>query len=191
MAQTVLSGERVPGSIADNYNAFYWFAQNDFKVSSRITLNLGLRYEYSGVPRGEGDQALNAISNDPSLGLIFRKPKADKNNFAPRLGFAWDPTGQGKWSVRGGTGIAYDVTPNNFAINGLPPQLQTEQRPSVTCVLSNPPAWCQTWNPSLQDSGQGFLQGGGLLTVNVPPATQADARAADRQLILAIWFPPK
>ncbi len=175
------------GNVADNYNAIYWFLQDDIKVTQRLTVNAGLRYEYSGTPRAEGDQALNAISNDPTLGLIFRKPRPDKNNFAPRLGFAWDPTRRGKWSVRGGAGFAYDVTPNNFAINGLPPQLQTEQSPTVTCGLSNPPAWCATFdptNPRSPAAGKGFLQGGGLLQVNVPPATQTDARIQTSNLIL-------
>ena len=163
------------GSTADNYNAVYWFIQDDWKVTSRLTLNLGLRYEWSGVPRDEGKQALNAIANDPALGLIFRKPKSDTNNFGPHVGFAWDPTGRGKWSVRGGAQIAYDVIPNNFAINSLPPELQTEQNPAITCSLSNPPAWCP--------NGPGFLAGGGLLQVNVPPTTQADARAATGNII--------
>jgi hypothetical protein len=175
------------GFVADNYNAIYWFLQDDIKVTQRLTVNAGLRYEYSGSPRAEADQALNAISNDPALGLIFRKPTADKNNFAPRLGFAWDPTGRGKWSVRGGAGFAYDVTPNNFAVNSLPPQLQTEQSPTVTCGLSNPPAWCSTFNasnPRSATAGSGFLQGGGLLQVNVPPTTQADARIQTSSYIL-------
>jgi Carboxypeptidase regulatory-like domain/TonB dependent receptor-like, beta-barrel len=163
------------GSVADNYHAIYWFVQDDWKLSSRLTLNLGLRYEWTGVPRDEGKQALNAVSDDPALGLIFRKPTSDRNNFGPHLGFAWDPTGRGKWSVRGGGQIAYDVIPNNFAINSLPPQLQTEQNPQITCSLASPPSWCAT--------GTGFLQGGGLLQVNVPPTTQADARAATQALI--------
>ncbi len=163
------------GTVADNYNAFYTFVQDDWKLTPRLTLNLGLRYEYTGVPRAEGDQALNAISNDPALGLIFRKPRPDKNNVGPHVGFAWDPRGNGKWAVRGGAQISYDVVPNNFAINSLPPQLQTEQSPAVTCSLPGAPAWCGT--------GTGFLAGGGLLQVNVPPATQADARAATANLI--------
>ena len=163
------------GTVADNYNAVYSYVQDDWKITPRLTLNLGLRYEYNGVPRAEGDQVLNAISNDPALGLIFRKPHPDKNNIGPHVGFAWDPFGNGKWAIRGGGQVAYDVVPNNFAINSLPPQLQTEQSPSVTCALSNPPAWCGT--------GTGFLAGGGLLQVNVPPATQADARAATANLI--------
>ncbi|HEY2351091.1 MAG TPA: TonB-dependent receptor, partial [Candidatus Acidoferrum sp.] len=171
------------GNVAENYNAFYVFLQDDWKVSSRLTINAGLRYEYSGVPRADNLQAINAIADDPSLNLFFRAPKPDVNNFAPRLGFAYDPTGRGKWAIRGGAGVAYDVIPNNFAINSLPPELQTEQSPAVTCALPGAPAWCATWNKSMTDSGQGFLQGGGLLTVNVPPTTQADARAATSSLI--------
>jgi len=173
------------GNVASNYNAFYWFIQDDWKVLPRLTINAGLRYEYSGVPRAENQQAINGISDDPALGLFFRAPKPDINNFAPRLGFAYDPTGHGKWAIRGGAGIAYDVTPNNFAINSLPPQLQTEQKPAITCALPGRPAWCNTWSssPTVVDSGQGFLAGGGLLTVNVPPTTQADARAATQSFI--------
>ena len=163
------------GSTADNYHAVYWFVQDDWKVTPRLTLNLGLRYEWSGVPRDEAKQALNAIANDPTFGLIFRKPKSDTNNFGPHVGFAWDPTGRAKWSIRGGAQISYDVIPNNFAINSLPPELQTEQNPAITCSLSNKPSWCP--------NGPGFLAGGGLLQVNVPPTTQVDARAATGNLI--------
>ena len=165
------------GAVADNYNAFYGFFQDDWKITPRLTLNLGVRYEYSGVPRDENLQAINAVSDDPSIGLVFRAPKPDTNNFAPRVGFAWDPRGNGKWAIRGGAGLAYDVVPNNFAVNSLPPQLQTEQNPVITCALPGAPQWCTAPNQ------QGFLQFGGLLQVNVPPVTQEDARAATQSLI--------
>ena len=171
------------GSVPENYPAIYWFVQDDWKLTSRLTLNLGLRYEYVGVPVGDKRQAMNSISDDPSLGLLFRAPKADTNNFAPRIGFAYDPTGRGKWAIRGGAGFAYDVIPNNFAINSLPPQLQTEQKPAVTCALPGKPAWCSSWDPSKTDSGQGFLGGGGLLAINVPPPDQIQARAKTSSLI--------
>ena len=170
------------GVFASNYNAFYWFIQDDLKVTSRLTLNLGLRYEYSGIPRDENLQAGNAIADDPAKGLFFRSPKPDTNNFAPRFGFAYDPTGSGKWAIRGGAGLAFDVTPTNFAQLQLPPQVQSEQNPVVTCALAGAPAWCT--NPSA-----GFLQTGGLLQVNVPPTTQADARAATQGLNLDFTAP--
>ena len=172
---------------ANNNPAVYWFVQDDWKVLPRLTVNLGLRYEWSGVPRDEGKQALNAIANDPAVGLIFRKPTSDTNNFGPHVGFAWDPTGHGKWSIRGGGQIAYDVIPLNFAINSLPPELQTEQNSTLTCKLSGAPAWC-TSGPG-GNPGPGFLQTGGLLQVNVPPTTTADARAATQALILDMVDP--
>ena len=174
-------------SSANNNPAVYWFVQDDWKVLPRLTVNLGLRYEWSGVPRDEGKQALNSIANDPAVGLIFRKPTSDTNNFGPHVGFAWDPTGHGKWSIRGGGQIAYDVIPLNFAINSLPPELQTEQNSTLTCKLSGAPAWC-TSGPGGQP-GPGFLQTGGLLQVNVPPTTTADARAATQALILDMVDP--
>src|SRR5713101_3436228 len=170
-------------SSANNNPAVYWFVQDDWKVLPRLTVNLGLRYEWSGVPRDEGKQALNAIANDPAVDLIFRKPTSDTNNFGPHVGFAWDPTGHGKWSIRGGGQIAYDVIPLNFAINSLPPELQSEQNPDITCSLSNAPAWCASFLNPADKTGKGFLLGGGLLQVNVPPATQLDARGATGSLI--------
>src|SRR5204863_273675 len=78
---------------------------------------------------------------------------------------------RGKHTFKGGAGVAYDVTPTNFPSLDLPPQLQSEQDPIVTCSLPGAPTWCT--NPSA-----GFLQTGGLLQVNVPPVDQATARAA-------------
>ncbi len=170
------------GSFSSNFNAAYWFLQDDLKVTSRLTLNLGLRYEYSGTPRDANLQAGNAISDDPNFGLFFRAPKPDINNFAPRFGFAFDPTGSGKWAIRGGAGLAYDVTPTNFAQLQLPPQLQSEQNPVVTCALPGAPAWCTKISA-------GFLQSGGLLQVNVPPTNQADARAATQGLNIDVVAP--
>ena len=182
------------GSSADNNPAVYWFVQDDWKVLPRLTLNLGLRYEWSGVPRDEGKQALNSIADCSTCivpgfpnGLIFRKPKSDTNNYGPHVGFAWDPTGRGKWSIRGGGQIAYDVIPLNFAINSLPPELQSEQNPALTCALPGAPAWCTSGPGGTQ--GAGFLAGGGLLQVNVPPATAADARAATQAIIVDMVDP--
>lgn len=163
------------GFFAGNQNAIYWFAQDDFKVSSRLTFNLGLRYEYASNPRDASLQALNSIASVPGL-FDFRVPKTDRNNFAPRFGFAFDPKGDGKMAIRGGFGVSYDVTFQNLVLLQLPPQLQTEQNPNLTCALSNPPAWCP--------NGPGFLAGGGLLAINVPPTTAADARTATQSLIV-------
>jgi hypothetical protein len=143
------------GFFAGNQWAIYPFFQDDYKLRPNLTLNLGLRYEYTSNARDAKLQELNAISNvsadDPILqqirqntglnifpdGIVFRTPKTDKNNFAPRLGFAWAPEFQSGWmhkifgnagqsSVRGGFAIAHDVLFQNLVLLQLPPQLQSE-----------------------------------------------------------------
>jgi len=163
------------GLFNGNQHAIYGFLQDDWKVMPRLTLNLGLRYEWTSNPADVKKQTLNAISTLPGV-YEFREPTTDTNNLMPRVGFAWDTTGSGKWAVRGGFGVSFDVTPQNFPLLQLPPQLQTEQNPDITCGLPNPPAWCA--------SGSGFLAGGGLRQVNVPPATQEEARLATQGIIL-------
>jgi hypothetical protein len=174
------------GFFAGNQSAIYWFFQDDLKVTKNLTLNLGLRYEFTTNARDTNLQTLNAVSSAPGL-FEFRKPNTDKNNFAPRIGFAYAPSSEGglmrtlfgesgKSSIRGGFGVAYDVTFQNLPTLQLPPQLQTEQNPQLSCAGATRPSWCAT--------GAGFLAGGGLLQVNVPPTTQAGARSATQGIIL-------
>jgi hypothetical protein len=181
------------GVFNGNQYALYGFVQDDWKVTPRLTLNLGIRYEWYSNPAGVSAQTLNTISDsdvvqfeDPVQNLprsyIFRQPKTDTNNFMPRVGFAWDVTGDGKTALRGGFGISFDVTPQNFPLLQLPPQLQTEQNPDITCTLPAAPSWCSNFLAG--GPGNGFLGGGGLLQVNVPPATKEDAQAATQGLIL-------
>jgi outer membrane receptor protein involved in Fe transport len=158
------------GSFLGTQSAFYVFAQDDFKLTPRLTLNLGVRYEYWTNPVGDETQSLNAISSVPGV-ITFGNPKTDKNNFTPRVGFAYDPTGHGKTAIRGGFGIAYDVKFQNFASITLPPQLQSELNPTSACTLTPQPSWCANPNHA------GFLLGGGLPQTYIPPSGQAGARA--------------
>lgn len=169
------------GLFDGNQYALYGFLQDDWKVTPRLTLNLGLRYEWTSNPAAAKLQTLNALSTLPGV-FQFRNPRTDKNNFMPRLGFAWDPTGVGKWAVRGGFGVSFDVTPQNFSLLQLPPQLQTEQNPDITCTLPGSPPWCANFLAG--GPGSGFLTGGGLLQVNVPPTTREEAQAATQGIIL-------
>jgi hypothetical protein len=101
----------------------YYFIQDDWRIHPRLTLNFGLRYElplpwvhpndFWGTLRpGESSQV---IPNAPK-GMVFPGDagiarglvSTDKNNIAPRFGFAWDPFGHGRTAIRGGYGIFYD-----------------------------------------------------------------------------------
>ena len=93
-------------------NLFAGFLQDDWRVSKRVTLNLGLRYELQGVPSDSNNQLGNF---QPSVGLeqvgknIGSLYNKDATNFAPRVGVAWDVTGNGTTVVRAGASIVYDL----------------------------------------------------------------------------------
>ncbi len=83
------------------------FAQDDRRIIPHLTLKLGLRYELNTVVHEKNGQMGNF---DPVLGLIQTNNPYHSNpaDFAPRLGFAWDVTGNGKTVVRGAAGILYE-----------------------------------------------------------------------------------
>jgi hypothetical protein len=83
---------------ASTFNQGY-FLQDDIRVSDRLKLNVGLRYEYFGRPDANPNPALPRSSEFPT----------DANNFAPRLGLAFDPTGSGRTVFRAGAGLYYNV----------------------------------------------------------------------------------
>ena len=103
-----------PGAINTRfflYTTLGVYAQDDLRLNSRLTLNLGLRYEFLTQPQ-EVDgisAALRDMVNDRTtmLGPPFENPSL--KNFSPRFGFAWDVQGNGRTSVRGGFGLLYDI----------------------------------------------------------------------------------
>ncbi len=99
-------------------NGLAFFAQDDFRATSHLTLNLGLRWEYFG-PIGESSNILANLGSDQQLhmvgtGGVNGAYKRDLNNFGPRLGFAWNPIS--RTIVRGGYGIYYDYIPQDLMI---------------------------------------------------------------------------
>jgi hypothetical protein len=124
--------------------SFNWFWQDDFKVAPTFTLNFGVRYEYNNGLKELNNQAVTIRKGQQStlwptapVGLVYPGdagiPRStyneDLNNFAPRMGFAWDMLGNGKLSMRGGWGIYYDNPVSELTLQflGVPPYgLQTQ-----------------------------------------------------------------
>jgi len=127
-AGSVLSGD--PARQLSNW-AYAGFIQDDWRVTKTLTVNLGLRYELNTVVK----EAHNLIGNfDPNLGLVQVGKQissaygGDHKDFAPRVGFAWDPTGKGNTVVRGGGGLMYETVNwesflafnNSFGLTSIP-----------------------------------------------------------------------
>jgi len=116
------------------------FIQDDWKINHRLTLNLGLRYDLFGLPVEDQGRLVNFIPSQVRIGTAAAPagppngfvqaeggPLAgvptvektlvptDKNNFSPRIGFAFDLSGDGKVVVRGGYGIYYDRISTRYA----------------------------------------------------------------------------
>jgi hypothetical protein len=107
------------------------FGQDDWKVTSHLTLNLGLRWERFGAPSedhgilaqftnlGGCNIATNAACIAAArVGPVSRMWPTQNHDFGPRVGFAWDPFGKGTTAVRGGYGIFYDRIFDNIWSNG-------------------------------------------------------------------------
>ena len=163
------------GNVAEDYNALYVFFQDDWKVMLPLTINAGHRATSTAVFRRAANlQAINAIADDPSLNLFFRAPKPDTNDFSPRPVCLSIPLGEGS----GPFAVGRESPTTLYRITSPSTACRRNSRPSRS--RSNLRITCGTrmvrhLGSSKTDSGQGFLQGGGLLTTNVPPTTQADA----------------
>lgn len=111
-------------------NGWYYgfFFQDDIRLHSRFTLNVGIRYDLQLPYTDQHDRGLTWIEGRKSqmvpsapTGLLFPGDPgvgrgiigADRNNFAPRVGFAWDPFGDGKTSVRAAAGVFYGSISGN------------------------------------------------------------------------------
>ena len=132
-----------PATPSLHVNAFGAFVEDDYKVSARLTLNLGLRWEYNGVPYEKHDRlsiydfASNSLVR---VGVSGAQPYRQQfTNFGPRIGFAYDPFGGGKTVVRGGFGIYYDQPTTNIVLGlGSNPPFSAAVNNTSNISLSNP-----------------------------------------------------
>jgi hypothetical protein len=117
-----------PNGALDRYwrfNLLAFYLQDNWRASPRLTLNLGVRYEFQTMPVDiyGRDSALPNLSDPaPSVGQLYENPTY--KNISPRFGFAWDATGSGRMSVRGGYGIYFN----------------TNNQQNLIVTVTNPPA---------------------------------------------------
>jgi hypothetical protein len=121
--------------IETTQNDYFFFIQDDWRIRPTLTLNLGLRYELSTTPFNPIIQQVAARESSSSTAIFntafpieFRTTQElplDKNNFGPRVGFAWSPNfnfggdrfRDGRTVLRGGFGVAYDPPYFNIVLN--------------------------------------------------------------------------
>jgi hypothetical protein len=114
-----------PNAFATNQDRFFRYStigayvQDDLRATSRLTVNLGLRYEIATIPQemtGKNFTVPNPLTvtnvTAPNFGAVPDRMFGNNPSlhaFSPRIGFAYDPTGKGTTSIRGGYGILYDI----------------------------------------------------------------------------------
>jgi hypothetical protein len=135
-------------------NGFDFFAQDSWQLTRRLNLNWGLRWDYFG-PLHSSHKDLAVFI--PSAGGIKIQGNgidsifpADKNNFAPRLGFAYQPTSREDLVVRGGIGVFYDQINMNPFLDFRPPNSADglEDNPAGPSAVSTYSLGTGTWQPN-------------------------------------------
>jgi hypothetical protein len=164
---------RVRNFIFRDYSGYF---QDDWRVLSNLTMNLGVRYEFFGVPFERDGLQGNVTQNAAGLvntvnqlsNLSVARSSSwynnDNNNFAPRIGLAWQPFKNGKTSVRASWGVFYDRVPGTAVID-----------PDSTT-----PGFAQSITTFPNSGGTDIRASDKGLVYPVPPATPTTTPNADR-----------
>jgi hypothetical protein len=142
------------------FNTYGFYAQDDWRVKPRLTLNLGLRYEFMNTPHelsGRQSRMVNDFTDPFTSGPVIQNNTL--RDFSPRVGLAYDLFGNGKTAIRGGAGIYYDMGNIGTALgqtaNGsLPYGALVDVNPFATttnpCPVVNNATPPQTCTPSIE-----------------------------------------
>ncbi len=145
-------------------NSFALFAQDAWQVMPRLTLNFGLRYEYAGPLHGSDHDLAVFI---PGHGLLIQGARLgsiyppDRNNFAPRFGFAYQPTDKDAFVIRGGIGVFYEPTAISPFLDNRPPNAAAdglEDNPAGPHAVDNYSRNAYNWL-TVQQGGQSIFPG--------------------------------
>ncbi len=143
-APFVLAKIGYPSFVGNRNSNWDFYVQDDWKVTQRLTLNLGLRYDYNTVwATGPGQGQNFDVATQSFLPLNQAAYTAPKGDVAPRVGFAWDPLGTGKTVIHGYGGLFYNPMHFNFATTTNVPALSSYSvnlfQATITYPSPNPP----------------------------------------------------
>jgi hypothetical protein len=125
------------------------FAQDSWRISRKLTLNYGVRYDIEWLDRFKPGTALNA-AGEKAFNVVEGIP-VDSNNVAPRIGLAWDPWGNGKTVIRAGYGFFYDHPALALAF------LSTAEDGALSALLQIGPGLPSPTDPNAASLFQGVL----------------------------------
>jgi hypothetical protein len=122
------------------FTFFGFYLQDDVRITPRLTLNAGLRYEFATVPdeKYDRDSALpDLTASQPVVGPLYENPTY--TNLSPRAGFAWDLFGDGRTSLRGGYGLYFNTNNHQNLIVTVTNPPFTPRPVIVNPTFPNPP----------------------------------------------------
>jgi hypothetical protein len=161
------------------YNTYGFYGQDDWRATQRLTVNLGLRYEFMNTPRelqGKQSRMINDYSDLFSQGPIIKNNTL--KDFSPRVGLAYDLFGNGKTAIRGGAGIYFDLGNIGSALGGttngaIPYGALIDILPTCSSAFlqaNNLPCTTGDWQKTL---GTGNAAGGGFPVTPIPDAVRS------------------
>jgi len=154
----------------DNWTSVGVYFQDDYHPTNRLTLNLGLRWELQAGPYSNDFQT-PVLADLGTLGYDNTR-SLDKNNFGPRIGFAWDVKGDARTVVRGGYGVYFDEIFQNITLY----ERWTDVRTPLNFISFSPTPWTPAYYAAHQEAiRDSFIDptfAGGIMRLTSPDLVQ-------------------